>query len=268
MNCNRILRLLFLLCVMTHGISGYADESNDYRLGAGDIIHISVFPNPDLTKEVRVSESGFISYPLIGKVALGGMTIFAAEQKIAGLFQAGGFVQDPQVNIVPTKILGNRVSVLGQVNKPGLYPLETFDMKVSNILADAGGISAGGADSIILVGERDGKTFRKEIDIVGMFLDNKRDDDILLRGGDIIYVHRAPKFYIYGEIQRPGSYRIEKNMNVMRALAEAGGLTQRGTERGLTIYRSDDNGKTVKMSPDVLEPIHADDVLYIHESLF
>lgn len=268
MNCNKILRLLFLLCLSACSALAHASESNDYRLGEGDIIHISVFPNPGLTMDVRISESGFISYPMIGKVKVGGLTIDEAEQKISGLLEAGGYVHDPQVNIVPQKIQGNQVSVLGLVNKPGLYPLETFNMKVSNILAEAGGISNAGADAIILVGERNGKPFRKEIDIPEMFIDNKLGEDILLRGGDVIYVRRAPMFYVFGEIQHPGSFRIERNMNVMRAIAEAGGPTQRGTIKGLKLYRTDKSGKTEEITPSLTSPVQGDDVLYIRESLF
>ncbi|HQT26034.1 MAG TPA: polysaccharide export protein EpsE [Burkholderiales bacterium] len=267
MNCNIIFRIFLLICLMTCGASARAGESNDYRLGAGDIIHITVFPNPDLTTDVRVSESGFISYPMIGKVKVGNLTLDAAEQKIAHLLESGGFVHDPQVNIVPTKIIGNQVSVLGHVSKPGLYPLDTFDMKVSNILAEAGGIAENGADVIILVGKRDGKPFRKEIDIPEMFMNRKIGDDVLVRGGDAIYVHRAPMFYIYGEVQRPGIYRVERNMNVMRALAEAGGPTQRGTVKGLKLYR-EKSGKTEELTPDITAPLQGNDVLYIEESLF
>ncbi len=267
MNCNIILRIFLLIGLVTFGISSRGEESNDYRLGAGDIIHITVFPNPDLATDVRVSESGFISYPMIGKVKVGGLTLDAAQQKIAHLLEAGGFVHDPQVNIVPTKIQGNQVSVLGQVSKPGLYPLDTFDMKVSSILAEAGGISENGADLIILVGTRDGKPYRKEIDVPEMFINHMTGDDILVRAGDVIFVRRAPMFYIYGEVQRPGMYRVERNMNVMRALAEAGGPTQKGTVRGLKLYR-DKSGKTEELTPDITAPLQGNDVLYVEESLF
>ncbi len=101
-----------------------ADNTSEYVLGAGDTIRINVFQNPDLTVETRVSESGTITFPLIGNVAVSGLTIPAAEQKIAKQLRAGGFVLKPQVNILVLTIRGSQVAVLGQVNRPGRYPLE------------------------------------------------------------------------------------------------------------------------------------------------
>ena len=268
MFCKGIVQLLLLLSLAVFGVAGQATEENDYRLGAGDTMRIVVFQNPDLTTEVRVSESGVISYPLLGSVELGGLTVAAAEKRIADLLKEGKFVQQPQVNIVLTQVRGNQVSVLGQVNRPGRYPLETFNTHVSDVLALAGGANGVGSDSIILTGTRNGKAFRKEIDIPSLFLDDKRKDDVLVEGGDIIYVNRAPMFYIYGEVQRPGSYRIERNMTLMQALAQSGGPTLRGTQKNMKIFRRDASGKLEENSLDMTAPIKEEDVLYVRESLF
>lgn len=263
-----IIRLLLLLSLAMYGAVGQAAESNDYRLGAGDMTRITVFQNPDLTTEVRISESGVISYPLLGSVELRGLTVTEAENKIARLLKEGKFVQQPQVNIVVTQLLGNQVSVLGQVNRPGRYPLETFNIHVSDILALAGGATPSGSDSVILTGARNGKPFRKEIDIPGVFLQDNRIDDVLIQGGDTLYVQRAPMYYIYGEVQRPGSYRVERNMTLMQALAQGGGPTPRGTQNNIRIYRSGANGKQEETSLALTAPIDGDDVLYVRESLF
>jgi polysaccharide export outer membrane protein len=263
-----ILRIFVFLLLTIYTALGYAEPGKDYQLGAGDIIDIRVFRNSDLSQEARVSESGFISYPLIGRVEIGGLTIDIAEQKLAKLLTEGGFIQQAQVNIVVKQINGNLVSVLGQVNRPGRYPLETFNLTVSDILASAGGIATIGADAIILVGVRDGKSFRKEIDIDAMYSENRQADNILVRGGDEIYVRRAPMFYIYGEVQRPGSYRIEKNMTEIQALAQGGGPTTRGTEHSLRLTRRDANGKIERRPALPDELIKDGDVLYVSESIF
>ncbi|MBU1426000.1 MAG: polysaccharide export protein EpsE [Gammaproteobacteria bacterium] len=268
MFCKGITRLLLLLSLAVYGVIGQAAEDNDYRLGAGDTMRIVVFQNPDLTTEVRVSESGVISYPLLGSVELGGLTVAGAEKKIAGLLKEGKFVQQPQVNIVLTQIRGNQVSVLGQVNRPGRYPLETFNTHVSDVLALAGGANGIGSDSVILTGVRNNKPFRKEIDIPGLFLDDKRKDDVLVEGGDLIYVQRAPMYYIYGEVQRPGSYRVERNMTLMQALAQSGGPTLRGTQKNMKIFRRGASGKLEEKSLDLTAPVNSEDVLYVRESLF
>lgn len=263
-----VVRLFALLLLAMNGVIGHAAEGNDYRLGAGDTIRIVVFQNPDLTAETRVSESGAVSYPLIGAVGLSGLTIAAAEQKIAGLLKEGGFVQQPQVNIALAQIRSSQVSVLGQVNKPGRYPLETFNTHVSDMLAIAGGAAGTGSDSVVLLGVRNGRPFRKEIDIAGLFLGDERGEDVLVEGGDAIYVQRAPMFYIYGEVQRPGSYRVERNMTLMQALAQGGGPTLRGTQRNIQIFRRAADGRLEGKSLDLIAPVNVDDVLYVRESLF
>ena len=240
----------------------------DYKLGQGDAIRILVFQNPDLTLDSRVSESGTITYPLIGTVNIGGLSIEAAEKCIAAGLKDGGFVQKPQVNIILIQVRGNQVSVLGQVNRPGRFPLETANNRVSDVLAMAGGIIPSGADSVIVTGIREGKPFRREIDFPGIFIDDKSENDIPVSGGDVIYVHRAPVFYIYGEAQRSGSYRIERGMTIQQALAQAGGPTMRGTESRIRVHRRMPDGKVSQLSLDPQEPVQADDVIYVRESLF
>ncbi len=263
----------FLLAAMLWlniGFAGAApaDAKSEFVLGPGDVIRITVFQNPDLTLETRVSENGAISFPLVGQVAVGGLTVSDAEKRIAKLLRDGGFVLQPQVNILPVQIRGNQVSVLGQVNRPGRYPLDVANAKVTDMLAVAGGITPTGADTLILAGTRNGKPFRQEIDLPAIFLGGKAELDLPIAGGDTIYVHRAPMFYIYGEVQRPGAYRVERDMTVMQALAQGGGLTIRGTQRGIQINRRDDKGKVQQTAPDMSAPIKADDVIFVKESIF
>lgn len=259
--------LAFLIAVFSTG-AGAQNKPPEYRLGDGDSIRILVFQNPDLTVETRVTENGSITYPLIGNVSIGGMTIPGAEQTIARALSDGGFIQKPQVNIVLLQNRGNQVSVLGQVGRSGRYALETFTTRLSEMIAIAGGIGPMGADTAIITGMREGRPFRKEIDIAGMFLNNYLQDDVVVAGGDVIYIQRQPVYYIYGEVQRAGSFRVERNMTVRQALASSGGLTARGTERKLGVYRRSANDRIEYLITDMNEPVRADDVLYVRESLF
>lgn len=243
-------------------------NNQDYRLGAGDAIGVQVYQSPDLSIDARVSESGVISYPLVGSVQLGGLTISEAEKKIGDALRTGGFVKVPQVNIVLRQVRGNQVAVLGQVSRPGRFPLETFNTRVSDMLAAAGGTTATGDDVLIVTGQREGKPFRKVIDIPALFLNEKSDEDIVLAGGDTLYVNKAPMFYIYGEAQRPGPYRIERGMTVMQALAQGGGPTVRGSQNRLKLHRRDASGKVIETTPSLTDPVRAEDVIYVRESLF
>ena len=100
-----------LALLMTMG----AALAADLPLGPGDVMKVSVYGSPDLTLETRVSEGGSISFPLIGQVAVGGLSTVAAERKIAQALESGGYVKKPQVNIIVTAVQSNTVSVLGQV---------------------------------------------------------------------------------------------------------------------------------------------------------
>ena len=249
--------------------AAHAQDKPDYPLGAGDSIRIQVFQNPDLAVETRVSENGSITYPLIGAVQLGGLSIAAAEKKIADALKSGGFVQQPQVNIVLVQVRGNQVGVLGQVNRPGRFPLETVNTRLSDMLAAAGGATPTGDDIVIVTGTRNGQPFRKEIDVPALFLNANTADDIVLSGGDMIYVHRAPVFYIYGETQRPGAFRIERGMTVMQALAQGGGPTVRGSETRLRLHRKNpQTGAIEQLTPELTDAVQANDVIYVRESIF
>jgi len=256
-----ILAALFAVCAEAQ------DKRPEYLIGQGDTIRIQVYQNPDLTLETRVTENGTITFPLIGGVKVGGKTIAAAELTIANALQAGNFIMRPQVTIVPVQMRSRQVSVLGQVGRPGRFPLETVNTTVSEMIGIAGGITPEGADTAILTGIRDGKPIRMEIDISALFLDNQKNN-MLVADGDEIYVHRAPMFYIYGQVQRPGSYRVERNMTIRQALAQGGGLTGRGTEKSLALYRRGANGVVQLFKPNPNDLVRADDVLQVGESLF
>jgi polysaccharide export outer membrane protein len=240
----------------------------EYRLGSGDVIRINVYQNPDLTIETRVTEAGIVSYPLLGAIRLGGLSVTSAEQLIANGLRGGNFVKSPQVTLVVLQVRGNQASVLGQVNRPGRYPLEVADMRLTDLLAMAGGTATSGADLVIVSGMRNGKPFRQEIDVPTVFAPGGKDKDILILNGDAVWVDRQPLVYIYGEVQRPGSMRLERGMTLMQTLATGGGLTQRGTQKGIRVHRKDDDGKVQVITPTLDDAMRDGDVVYVRESLF
>jgi polysaccharide biosynthesis/export protein len=166
------------------------------------------------------------------------------------------------------QVRGNQASVLGQVNRPGRFPIEVAGMRISDLLAMAGGIAATGADTLTLVGTRNGQPFRKQLDVPSLFRSEQRTDDMLVQNGDVVYVERGPVVYIYGEVQRPGAMRLERGMTVMQALATGGGLTLRGTEKGLRVHRKAPDGKLQVVTPNMDDPLSDGDVVYVRESLF
>ena len=246
-----------------------SDEARaDYVLGPGDVVRVQVYQNPDLTLETRVSETGYINFPLIGQVSVGGLSVKAAENTIADGLRKGKYVKQPQVSMMVAQVRGHQASVLGMVNKPGRYPIETTGVKLSDLIALAGGIAPSGSDMVTLSGVRDGKAFRNEIDLPTLFGSSDPANDPVVLNGDVVYVDRMPVFYIYGEVQRPGALRLERGMTLMQALAAGGGLTQRGTEKGIRVHRRGPDGKVQILQPGMTDVLRTDDVVYVRESLF
>lgn len=242
--------------------------ATEYRIGAGDVVRLTVFQNPDLSLETRVTEAGLISFPLLGSVRIGTLSVTAAEKLIADGLRSGNFVRSPQVTLIVLQVRGNQASVLGQVNRPGRYPLEVADMRLSDLLAIAGGMANGGADTVIVTGTRDGKAFRQEIDLPSVFAAGGAGKDLYILNNDVIWVDRQPVIYIYGEVQRPGPMRLERDLTLLQALATGGGLTQRGTEKGIRVHRKGRDGKVEVIQPGMSDALRDGDVVFVRESLF
>ena len=246
---------------------GAAAAPAEMPLGPGDVVRVSVYGSPDLSLETRVSETGAITFPLVGHVGVGGLTVAAAEKKIGGLLESGGYLKKAQVNIIVSLLASQQVSVLGQVNRPGRYPVDG-KRSVLDMLALAGGISADGGDTVSLVRTRNGKTTRETLDVVQMVRSGALDGNIDVAGSDMIFVERAPRFYIVGEVQRPGAFRVERQMTVLQALSAGGGLTARGSNKGLRITRKDPNGNPVTFEVRHSDLVQVDDVITVRESWF
>jgi polysaccharide export outer membrane protein len=172
------------------------------------------------------------------------------------------------VSISLLEVRGHQASVLGQVNRPGRYPIEVTTLRLSDLLALAGGTSPAGADRVVVSGLREGQTFRAEVDLPALFGPEGRERDLFIRHGDTVWVDRQPQFYIYGQVQRPGALRLERGMTLMQALATGGGLTPRGTDKGIRIHRRDSDGRMVVVRPAMHETVREGDVVHVAESLF
>lgn len=243
-------------------------QSQDYVLGPGDQIKIQVFQNKDLEIEARISEAGMISFPLVGVLKVGGMSPTDVERLISRRLKEGNFLQNPQVTVNVLQFRSQQVAVLGHVNKPGRYPLETTGMRLSEVLSMAGGVMTTGADEIVLMTARDGRMQRMEIDLVDLFTVGDLTKDIAMRGGDVVFVNRAPNFYIYGQVQRPGFYPLERGMTVAQAIAKGGGLTLRGTDKGIRVHRRYGGRSVQVLEPKLDDPLKPDDLVFVRESVF
>jgi polysaccharide biosynthesis/export protein len=235
-------------------------------LGMGDMVRITVFRNPDLTTEARVSERGTILFPMIGEVPVGGLTPAQAGARIAEKLRNGRYVVNPEVTVSIAQVNSRQVSVLGNVNKPGRYPLDSVNVRLTDLIATAGGVAPTGADLVTIVSATNGKKI--DVDLASMFRNGDLTKNLELQAGDTVYVHRAPMVYVYGEVQKGGAYRLEPHMTVMQAIAVASGITPRGTDRGVKITRKHANGAVQNIDARLTDVVQADDVIYVRESLF
>ena len=258
-----VTRLIGALLVCWVALAARAG-TGDYLLGAGDLVRVSVFGYPDMTADVRVDDAGAIRYALVGTLQVAGHSTREVETTIAQRLTDGGYIRSPQVSVLVTEYLSQKVAVMGQVAKPGQYAL-TQRSKVLDLLAEAGGVVTGiAADTATLLRADGSKT---EISLFDLFQGNP-EQNAVMSPGDTLYVPRAPQFYVYGEVQRPGVYRLERHMTVSQALSAGGGLTPKGSEHRMIVKRRDSNGKEHVQSVSAYDVLLPDDVLVVKQSLF
>jgi polysaccharide export outer membrane protein len=226
------------------------------KLGPGDALRITVFQQPDLTTEGRVSDRGTISLPLVGETKVDGATPAEAANRIAEAFKKGQYLKNPQVTVAVTAIRSRQVSVLGMVARPGRYVLEDAKPGISDVIAAAGGIAAGGNDQVTVI--RDGKSQKV----------SSLAKEFELKAGDTVHVDRGPTYYIYGEVTRAGAYPVQAGQTVMQAISIAGGISPRGSERRLKLRRPGPDGQVVETDAKLQDQVKADDVIFVREALF
>jgi polysaccharide export outer membrane protein len=238
------------------------------RLGPGDGVTLSVFGQPDMSNTSFVADDGTLTVPLAGPVQVSGLSPADAARRIAKALRDGKFILDPQVTISAIETRNQRISVIGEVNRPGRYPIES-NIDIVDLLAEAGGVTENASDIVYLLrGNKDGKETRYEIDLRSLTKGIRPGVAQTLQGGDSLFVPRAEQFYIYGEVAMPGKFRIEPGMTVVQAIARAGGLTPRGSQRRVEIKRELDGGSYATSKAALDELVHANDVIRVKQTLF
>ncbi len=246
--------------------NGGSDSAQVYLLAPGDEIKINVFQNPDLYLETSITAEGVFNFPLIGQVRAIGKSIPDVERAMENSLRNGSYIRNPSISITLAEIKGNSVIVLGQVTNPGIYPIKNNHVSIAEAIAMAGGVNEMGSDAIRFSGYRNGSYFEEVLD----FTLNVPSSPLprFLKSGDKIYVPRAEIFYIYGQAQKPGAYRVDKGMSVMQAIALSGGITDKGTLRGVTVTRRSIEGAPETKKVDLNSEIKTNDVIFIDESFF
>lgn len=236
-----------------------------YQLGSGDEISILVAGSPEFSVEGKIGPDGTIGIPYLGQVNLEGRTPHQAENHLATLFQESGLLVNPQVAVTVTRYRSQMVTVIGEVHKPGQYALES-ESSLIEVIAQAGGLTARGADHFFLVRNR--PEGRKRYRLTFQQVTSGEYKDVRAKAGDVIVVPKQPVFYIEGAINNPGQYPLETDLTVMQAIAIGGGLTPRGSYSGLEIHRKTDNGEVKELEAELKDPLKPNDVLFVKERWF
>ncbi len=242
-------------------------------LGVGDQIAITVFGQPDLSAEVTVGESGSIMVPLIGTLNVLNMSAAQLETMVAKRLKDGGYLQNPGVSVQIRQLRSQLVSVIGEVQRPGRYPIQG-KMTVLEALATAGGLTQRADKSILVLRKSpttvSGDSVREEIsiqlDTAGAQFRGRLDAPLV--NDDVVYVAVQKLFYIHGEVRRPGAYPMEQGLNIMKALALSGGVSERGSKGRIKVHRLDAQKVLREIRAELPMTIEPDDVIYVDERLF
>jgi len=264
--CQYLPRYLLCICMFLVFSTPAFAQGEEFKLGTGDVIKIEVFEQPELTTTAKVSITGNVVMPLVGAIKASGLTTQQTEKTIAKSLTQGGFVKRPQVVVTLIQVHSQQVSVLGHVVKPGKFPIEGPTTLI-DLLASAGGLNDDASQVVLVIRSEKGKKSTMKID-TGEFFSGEVASNISLKGGDIVLVPKMEVFYIYGEVRRPGAYRLEHGMSVVQGLSVGGGLTERGTLKGIHIKRKGDKNQTRDFTADLNDIITTNDVVYVKESFF
>jgi len=222
---------LLLVCLVL--LSSDVSRAGDYIIGEGDVLQVNVLGNPELTTTARVSREGQIRLPLIGQVFVAGIALPRIADVIASRL-ANGYLVDPQVSVSVQEYRTLKATIIGMVNRTGVYEFRDR-LTFLELISRAGGLSPD-ADASAVVTSRSGES--RTVDLRGLLTLGNVSLDIEIRDGDSVFIAAAPKFSISGEVRRPGDYRYEKGLTASRAINVAGGVSSDADSRAVITSRS------------------------------
>jgi polysaccharide export outer membrane protein len=272
-----VIRILLMSAIMAlaFGLQAYG-QTQDYVLGEGDLLKITVYENEDLTTHARISGDGMVNVPLVGMTKLAGMTAGEAERKLTALF-ADGYIINPHVSVFVEEYRSKRVTILGEVVKPGVYELNG-NATILEIVSKAGGLTDKAGNNLIIKrkpaasgpsapkGSADGDNYIN-INLKDLMEKGNMSDNLYVQDGDDIFVTKSGFIYVTGEVRKPGAYKYEDGTTVMKAIALAEGLTDKAAPGRTVLIRKED-GKEKKIKVDMGAAVLPDDVISVPESFF
>ncbi|TAA74558.1 MAG: polysaccharide export outer membrane protein [Candidatus Electronema aureum] len=265
----RLLNTVFVLLLCYFSLPILPAIAEDYQIGSGDVLSITVYGYDELKTKVRVSETGTIEFPLIGTVQLGGIKTSAASRKIEEMLSEG-YIVKPQVQIYIEEFKSKKVAALGPFNKPGLIEL-SGPTTLLELISKAGGLQKDAGETITVTREEVGGGQKNiTIEVKKLIDEGDAASNIPILGGETIAVAKGepPVCYLTGQVKKPGAYPWTKNSNVLKMVSLAGGFTGMAAESRIKLVRVTNGKKQVMEEVGMDTLVQPDDVIEVPESFF
>jgi len=265
----KTFRLFLIFLTLLIGSQPILADEADYRVGDGDVLKVTVYGHPDLTTTVRVSGGGTITFPLVGLLEVKGLTVDQVAEKV-GTSLSDGYIVNPQVSVFIEEFRSKRVTIIGQVEHPGLYEL-SGSTTLLELISKAGGLTKDFGNNATIHRKNGAGGEQEEIitiDLKNVLQNGAMALDVPILDGDSVVVAKAATFYVTGEVKKADAYKYEEGTTVIKAITMAGGFTNIAARGKVKVYRKI-NGKehvAEKVSMDM--PILPDDVIVVPESFF
>jgi polysaccharide export outer membrane protein len=270
---NALASILLVLAIQAAGQSAPPPAAPSqalpsYQIGPQDELKITVFDADELTGSYRVDSDGFIQFPLLGRIQVGGTSLGETQEKLRAML-AKDYIKNPQLRVDVAEYKSQSIFVSGEVRTPAELRM-TGTMTLMRALAQAGSPLSSASSELTIARKRKNAGGANDTDVMRI---NWRDlqtggaSDVTLQDGDVIFVPKAQTFFIQGYVRNPGTFVIEPGLTVEQAVALAGGLTERGTNRGIKASRMI-NGKTVEVELKLSDRVQPGDVISIKQRLF
>jgi polysaccharide export outer membrane protein len=270
---TRTFVLLVFACALASAAA--AQSATDYVIGPQDVLTIQVYDQADLGGKYTVETDGTFSFPLVGRVTAGGMTLRAFEADLKKKL-ADGYFKNPQVTVGVDTYRSQRVFVMGEVRNPGPVAL-TGGMTLIEALARAGSTLPSASGEVAIVRDADGASgpslpdSTNDADIVRASIKDleggSMKQNIELHDGDTIFVSRAESAYVFGQVKTPGAYAIQRDTTVLQALSLAGGVTENGAMNRIKVVRLV-KGEKKELKVKLTDVVKAGDTIIVPEKYF
>ncbi len=274
-----MVNLFFVTLILLQAVASPAPMKNPtYVVGKTDVLSIRVFDEPSLTCDCTVDADGSITFPLVGRVEVGGKTLRETETILTDLLRRD-YVRRAQVSVEVKNYRSRSIFVLGEVRTPGKYSIDA-EVTLLEVIANAGSLTPTAGNMIIVQRQKDpnapvtGPALASQdtgIEIMRISYDDLREgrlrSNIVLQDGDTLFIPEAERFYVTGYVRTPGAFPLKPNMTVQQAVAQAGGLTERGTFRRLKILRKDKDGKEVEIDAKTTDIVRPNDTIKVSQRL-